>query len=97
MRAKIVKYFNEMSPLFTCVATLNSCINVIGVKTLLTKMSTSLGLHKEDSRYMSTQINSFNNTFSSLLDIYTRKYGEMPNTFTSVSDATSGASYSGGG
>lgn len=89
MKAKLVKYLKDMSSFFTCFTTLNHCINVTGVDALLNKISTSLRLHKTDPHYIRIQINSFNNTFISLFDIYARKYDEMTNTFTGVTDNTS--------
>ena len=97
MRQKLVKYFKEMPPLFTCAAALNPCINVTGVEALITKISMSLNLHKDNSNYIRNQINIFNDTFTNLFDIYATKYGNMSNTFASVTDSTSGASGSGGG
>ncbi|KAL7615109.1 hypothetical protein Lser_V15G05806 [Lactuca serriola] len=64
MRQKLVKYFNEMPPLFTGIAELNPCINVTGVETLITKIYMSLNLHKDDSNYIHNQIHTFNNTFT---------------------------------
>lgn len=97
MRAKLVKYFKEMPPLFTCAAAVNPCYNVTGVEGLIKKISTSLGLHKTDPNYIRNQINTFNNTFASLFDIYAVKFGQTSTNFSSFTDTTSGASSSGGG
>jgi len=97
MRAKLVKYFKEMPPLFTCAAAVNPCYNVTGVEGLIKRISTYLGLHKTDPNYIRNQINTFNNTFASLFDIYAVKFGQTSTNFSSFTDTTSGASGSGGG
>ena len=95
MRAKLVKYFKEMPPIFTCAAAVNPCYNVTGVEGLIKKISIALGLHK-DKNYIQNQINSFNNYFASLFDIYAVKYGQTASIYSGFTDTTSGASSSGG-
>ena len=95
MRAKLVKYFKEMPPIFSCVAAVNLCYNVTGVEGLIKKISIALGLHK-DKNYIQNQINSFNNYFASLFDIYAVKYGQTASIYSSFTDTTSGACSSGG-
>jgi hypothetical protein len=75
MKDKLLKYFKELPPVFTCAAALNPVVNVGGVETLIEQIAFSFKLTEDDPNFILNQQNYFNKCFRDMFDVYLTKYG----------------------
>ena len=74
IKEKLSKYFQEISPVITCAATLNPCFNVSGVELLIEKITLDLSLAQDDNLFANSANNHFNKCFKDLFVRYYTKY-----------------------
>ena len=75
MRAKFLKYYEEMPQMFCCAAALNPRTGVDGVESLLECINNNLGISSE---FTNASIRKFNETPNGFYDHYDTLYGAKP-------------------
>ena len=79
MKLKLKKYFQEMSPVITCAAALNPCLNDAGVEMLINDIANDLSLNEDDRYFSHNAIQHFNKCLQNMFDFYLLKYGSPSN------------------
>ena len=74
MKIKLLKYFKEIPPIFTCAAALNPTLNVSGVETMIEQIAFASNLPEEDPHFVKNQQKYFNKCFHDMFDVYLTKY-----------------------
>ncbi|KAJ0466476.1 putative transcription factor/ chromatin remodeling BED-type(Zn) family [Helianthus annuus] len=87
MKVEFIKYFKEMSPVFTCAAALNPTLNVRGVEILLENITSNLNLLEEDMHFAANVKTNFTKHFSNMFEVYKAKYESMRNAAFSSHDS----------
>ncbi|KAJ9551028.1 hypothetical protein OSB04_015073 [Centaurea solstitialis] len=75
MKEKLLKYFLELPPTFTCAAALNPTINVGGVEGLINDIAFVFGIPSLNPNYIENAQNSFNRSLQNMYEVYLSKYG----------------------
>ncbi|GJT48217.1 zinc finger BED domain-containing protein RICESLEEPER 2-like protein [Tanacetum coccineum] len=94
MNEKLKKYFERMTPIITCPASLNPCFNVHGVEFLIESINTDLELF--DDSYATKAKKWFIDYLEGLYNIYYTKYGNPTTTESSSGGEASSSRASGG-
>ena len=68
-----------MSPVITCAAILNPCLNGAMVEMLINDICNDLSLNKDDPYFSHNVIQQFNKCLQNMFDFYLLKYGSSSN------------------